>query len=238
MIILIGDNVNTRHNSYSKVSDFMLVFNQVLEKLFVKKNHTINAKLIINQLKERKVDIDKVQEFMNRLPKGEWNLKVFADNIDELNKIFGVSNEQILEYSVTNVDEKDIPEIRWKIIIESLSEYSRFSTEYYDVLKYNVSADLSVAQIKLLNEFMLVFKLIKDTSKDLYDRYKNKKFTKKNIIKVNESRIVLEFFILRILYISLNLKKADNNQFERFAKLLGKERISLLYQKKYMRLFS
>ncbi len=216
----------------------MLVFNQVLEKLFVKKNHTINAKLIINQLKERKVDIDKVQEFMNRLPKGEWNLKVFADNIDELNKIFGVSNEQILEYSVTNVDEKDIPEIRWKIIIESLSEYSRFSTEYYDVLKYNVSADLSVAQIKLLNEFMLVFKLIKDTSKDLYDRYKNKKFTKKNIIKVNESRIVLEFFILRILYISLNLKKADNNQFERFAKLLGKERISLLYQKKYMRLFS
>lgn len=216
----------------------MSVFNGVLEKLFIKKNHTINAKLVIAHLKERKVDIQKVQEFMDQLPEGEWNLKVFSENISELNEIFGVSNEEILEQSVTQVTVSDIPKVRWEVIIESLSEYSRFSTEFYDALKYNVSADLTVSQLKLLNEFMLVFRLIKETSKELYGRFKTRKYSVRNLTEINKTRIVLEFLILRLLYISLNLKNADDTNFEKFAKLLGKERISLIYQKRHLPKFN
>ncbi len=232
------DNVNTQHYSYNKVSDFMSVFNNVLEQLFVKKNHTINAKLVISHLQQRQLDTKKIQSFMTKLPEGEWSVKVFVDNIEELNEIFGLSDQEIVEQAVTELNKEDILQVRWKTIIESLTEYSRFSSEFYDALKYNVASDLSVSQLKLLNEFMLIFKLIKETSVELYDKYRYKKLSKRNVKELNEVRIVLEFFLLRLLYISINIKNADDKKFEEYAKLIGKERISLMYQKKYLPRFS
>ncbi|NQU78618.1 hypothetical protein HQ545_02515 [Candidatus Woesearchaeota archaeon] len=175
---------------------------------------------------------------MSKLPEGEWSVNVFVDNIEELNEIFGLSDQEIVQQAVTELGKEDIPQVRWKIVIESLTEYSRFSTEFYDALKYNISSDLSVSQLKLLNEFMLTFKIIKKTSVELYDKFRNRKLSQRNIRELNKVRVVLEFFILRLLYISINLKNTDDKKFEQYAKLLGKERIALMYQKAYLPKFS
>jgi len=222
----------------SRVNEFMSIFRLVLDKLFVQKDHKINAHIIINKLKEKKINVDQINGFMSKLPEGQWNLKIFLDNAKELNDIFGISDEDIVEYSVDNLSKEEIIKTRWKVLVESMLEYSQFATEFYDALKYNDSADLSQSQIKLLNEFMMTFKLIKRDSKKLYDSYCNKRLSESTMKKFNTARIHLEFLLLRILYISLNLKEASDKKFETFAKLLGTERVSLDYQKGMMPRFN
>ena len=217
-------------NMHSKVNEFMSIFRVVLDKLFVQKQHKLNAQIIINELKQKEIDFDKIKSFMDKLPAGEWNLKIFIDNIPSINEIFGISDEDIINYSVTKVNKQGIEHIRWEILVESMLENSKFSNEFYDALKYNGSSELSISQIKLLNELMMVFKLIKDKSKEIYDKFNHKKLTKPALNRLNLERLPIEYLILRILYIFLNLKDADDKKFAYFARLLGTERIALAYQ--------
>lgn len=215
----------------NKINGFMILFRLILEKLFVQKDQKINALLVINELKKREIDVDKIKEFMKSLPEGEWNIKIFIDNLEELNEIFGVSDEEIRKYSINNPTSQDIINVRKQILIESMLEYAQFSKEFYDSLKFNNSDHLSLAHIELLNEFMMVFKFIRDNSEELYKRYKDKKVSMVNFNKFNIIRLPIEYLLLRIVYISLNLNNANEDKLREFAELLGKERISLQYQK-------
>ncbi|MCK4670255.1 MAG: hypothetical protein KAT43_03550 [Nanoarchaeota archaeon] len=213
----------------SKVNGFMSIFNFVLDKLFIQKTSKLNVTIVLNEIKKREIDLKKIQEFMDTLPDGEWNLKIFVDNIEKLSEIFGVSDEDILQYSVEPLHKKDMSKFKWELLISSMLEYSKFATQFYDALKYNKSGGLSLSRIKLLNEMMKVFKLIKEVSKEIYERYHEKQLTPGGLKKFNELILPLEFLMLRILYISLNLQEANDDKFGYFAKLLGTERIVLLY---------
>ena len=100
-------------------------------------------------------------------PEEQWNLKIFFKNIDKLNELFGISDELIRKCSVEELTNKNIQEIRWKVLVDSMLEYSKFAKEFYDALKYNETSDMSISEIKLLNEIMLVFKYIQEQSKEL-----------------------------------------------------------------------
>ncbi|MBS3125211.1 hypothetical protein J4211_03080 [Candidatus Woesearchaeota archaeon] len=212
------------------VEPFVSVFRTVFEKLFVDKNEKINAVVILNQLKEEKIDIQKLKQFFSKLPDGEWSLKIFFDHTNEINEVFLLSDEYIKKYAVTNVSAADIENIRWEILLESMLEYSKFSNELYDALKYN-KAHLSQARLRLLNELMLIFKYTKEQSKVIYEKFKNQKFSSKTLIKFNQYRIAIEFLMLRILYVLLHLADADDKTISHYAELVGKQRISLLTQK-------
>ncbi|MBS3114439.1 hypothetical protein J4448_05030 [Candidatus Woesearchaeota archaeon] len=223
------DSLNSDQFS-SKVEEFMSTVRTYLDKLFIEKDHSINAKLVLNELKRRNIDIEKLNEFMKTLPEEQWNLKIFFKNIDKLNELFGISDELIRKCSVEELTNKNIQEIRWKVLVDSMLEYSKFAKEFYDALKYNETSDMSISEIKLLNEIMLVFKYIQEQSKELYNKYKDIKLSSFTILKFNETRIPIEYFLLRIIYIFMHLDKAKDKKFEYFAKLLGSERISVLYQ--------
>jgi hypothetical protein len=77
---------------------------------------------------------------------------------------------------------------------------------------------------------MMTFDIIKKDSTALYKKFNNKKYNKSIQNKFNLSRIPLEFLMLRILYIIINLKDAKDKEYEYYAKLLNIERISLTYQ--------
>jgi hypothetical protein len=220
-----------KENISSNVDAFMLIFRGVLEKLFVYRENNINADMVLNELKEKKIDIKKVEEFFQTLPKEEWNIKTFLDNIPKINEIFGISDEEIKACCVTKVTERDLLNIRFKVIVNSMLEYSRFSNEFYDALKYNITDDLSISRMKLLNEMMLIFKYIRDNSKEIYSHFEKRRYNLRDMGKLNLNRLPLEFLLLRILYVSINLRDAEDSKLEYFAKLLGKERISLVYQK-------
>ncbi len=213
------------------VNDFMSTFRTVLDSFFVKKDHTINAQLVMNELKQKKINIEQIKIFLDTLPKEEWSIKTFLDNIEKLNDFFGISDEEINKWSVNQLNEKDVLEIRFRVVVESMIEYTRFASEFYDALKYNTNNQLSMAKIKLLNELMMVFKYIKEQSKMISEHFKNRKYSIKNLNDLNVARLPIEFLVLRILYISMNLAKSNDKMIVHYAELLSKERISLIYQK-------
>lgn len=231
-------NLNVEDKIRNKVPEFMYVFRDVLEKIFVQKDYSINAKIIVQELKHKNIDIIKLKKFMEKLPDGQWNLKIFLDNIEDINTIFGISNEEITKLNIEEIDEKDLPQLKWSMLIEMMTEYSRFSTEFYDALKYNETGGLSISQLKLLNEVTLTFKLIKEISSELYKQYGKKKLSSSNLENFNKERLIIEYLFLRLVYISMNIEKANDEKFEKFARLLGMERISLTYQVTYKKLYN
>lgn len=233
---MVGCVVNNR--VYSKVDDFMSIFRIVLDKLFIEKDNSVNAKIVMAKLKEKEISIDKVKAVFSAFPEGEWNIKVFLDNVEKLNEVWGISDEEIRGYCVSEVSAKDVVAVRYRMLIDSMVEYSKFSTEFYDALKYNNVNGLSVARLKLLNEFMLVFSYLKKLSEQIYKTFEHKKFSEDNLNKLNKYRLPIEFLMLRVLYVSINLKDANDTTCQGFAELLGKERISLMYQKAIIPKFS
>ena len=219
----------------TNIDKFVSVFRYIFDAMFVKNDYNIiHANVVLGKLKERELDIKKIESFLAKLPEGQWNFKIFLDNLDELNKIFGISDEYIMKNSTMPTKKGDINNIRWEIILQALVDYTKFSNEFYDAFKYNNNDKLSTAQIKLLNELMLIFKYIKESSKYLYENYSHKKYSQRIFEELNEDRAIIEYFLLRILYVSLNLKKTDNKRIENYAKLLGKERISITTKKMFM----
>lgn len=224
-------NITNIEGSISKTNEFMSVFRIILDNLFAKNDYTMDAKVILQTLKEKEIDSNKIKLFLNSLPEGQWNIKTFLNNIEKINELFGVSDETILECGLKKYTKTDLEKVKWQLLLESELDYSKFSNEFYDALKYNNSTNLSISKLKLLNEMMMTFKLIKEESKRLYNKYKDTTPSTKKLSNFNSVRIPSEFLILRILYIFMNLKDANEEKINQFAQLLAIERISVMYQK-------
>jgi len=209
-----------------KVHVFIDIYRNFLDKLFLGNQHRINATVISQQLKNKEIDIIKVKEFLGKLPEGQWEIKTFIDNLEGLNEIFGISDDEIHKASVYKINKRDVVKVRWHMIVDSMTEYSKFSSEFYDALKYN-KAKLTVGRLKLMNELMKIFKYIKETSSKLFQEYENKQYSKTNLRRFNSQRIAIEFFMLRLLYLFMNMKN-DEEYFLKYSKLLGLERISIV----------
>lgn len=218
-------------NLHGNVNNFLSIFGFIFEKMFVKKDFQLDSEVVLRELQKRELDVIQLKYFMDKLPSGEWTLKIFIDNIESLTHLFGISDEFIRKCFIKNKTDAEIDQIKWQVLANSMLEYTKFSNEYYDALKYNNSSGLSISKIKLLNELMMTFKLIKEKSKELYEKYHNKKYSKTHIQSFNLEKLPIEFLVLRMLYIALNIKDASNEKLEELAKLLSLERISLIYHK-------
>ena len=214
-----------------QVEDYFSSFNSIFYKLFNNKSDNINALIILEKLKEKKIDIHKLETFIMSLPEERWNIELIENKINEINDIFGITNEEIKVLCVNEVKEKDIINIKWDLLVLSLLESSKYSNEYYDSLKYNQNANLSLIKIKLLNELMLVFKFLKESSSASYDKFKNRKYSKKNIMLLNPRLFQINLLWMRVLYVLFNLKDTNNKKTESLIRVLSEDRISLSHQK-------
>ena len=105
----------------TNIDKFVSVFRYIFDAMFVKNDYNIiNANVVLGKLKERELDIKKIESFLAKLPEGQWNFKIFLDNLDELNKIFGISDEYIMKNSTMPTKKGDINNIRWEIILQAL----------------------------------------------------------------------------------------------------------------------
>ncbi len=220
-----------RDSILEQVEDYFSSFSFIFDKLFNDKSDNINALIILEKLKEKKIDIHKLENFIMSLPEERWTIELIENKINEINDIFGITNEEIKVHCVNEVRDKDIINIKWDLSVLSLLESSRYSNEYYDSLKYNQSANLSLIKIKLLNELMLVFKFLKESSSASYEKFKNRKYSKKNIGLLNPRLFQIDLLWMRVLYVLFNLKDTDNNKTEKLIKVLSEDRISLSHQK-------
>ena len=220
-----------RDSILEQVEDYFSSFSFIFDKLFNDKSDNINALIILEKLKEKKIDIYKLENFIMSLPEERWTIELIENKINEINDIFGITNEEIKVHCVNEVRDKDIINIKWDLSVLSLLESSRYSNEYYDSLKYNQSANLSLIKIKLLNELMLVFKFLKESSSASYEKFKNRKYSKKNIGLLNPRLFQIDLLWMRVLYVLFNLKDTDNNKTEKLIKVLSEDRISLSHQK-------
>ncbi|MFC1774724.1 hypothetical protein ACFLZN_00220 [Nanoarchaeota archaeon] len=214
----------------SKMEGFLSLFRPWLDLAFSNKDYDINAQEVMQQLSEKKINTDKLKEFIQNLPVGEWDFSIFESNIKSLNELFGVSNEEIQGCVTYACDKEDYDEIRWRILLSSLLESSSLSKEFFDILKYHSEEIVAPSKLKLMNEVMLTFKLIHEQSKDVHKKFQGKAFSQNNLNKLNFARLPIEFLALRALYVFMHLSTASDKEIISFAELLAKERIGLSYQ--------
>ncbi|MBD3259399.1 hypothetical protein GF371_02085 [Candidatus Woesearchaeota archaeon] len=215
----------------TQIERYFSTFGFIFDKFFNSRSQKINAVVVLQKLKEKTVDLQKVEAFFSSLPADRWTINTIAKKSEEINELFGMSNEEIRGHCVTEVNDKDLINLKWELQVQSMLESAKFANEYYDALKSNQNPNLSEVKMKLLNELMLVFKYIKDSSKKIFDRYEHAKYNKRNINQFNLLRFPIELLWMRTLYVLFNLKDADEKKIEELTRILATERISISHQK-------
>ncbi len=214
------------------VERYFSAFGFILDKFFKSTNQKVNAIVVLEKLKEKTVDPNKLKTFLDSLPEGRWTIQVIKEKAEQINNLFGISEDEIRKHCVTKVNETDLEVLKWELNIQSMLESSKYANQYYDALKYNQSSKLSMPKMRLLNELMQTFTYIKDHSKKAYDIYENARYSKSQLEKFNSLRFLVDFLWLRVLYVLFNLSDADDEKINRLTRILSMERISVSRQKK------
>lgn len=216
----------------NSVEKYFSSFGFIFDKFFQNKDLKIDAEIVLHKIKGKTIDIEKLKSFLSDLPSEQWTIDVITSRVDEINSLFGITDEEILKHCVRDISEKELETVRWNILVLSMLESSKFANEYYDALKYNQNTKISFQKMKLLTELMMVFKYIKENSKKIYEKFEHANYNKKNLDKFNLIRFSIELLWMRILFIFFNLKEASDKKIEKFTEVLAKERISIAYQKR------
>jgi len=185
----------------------------------------------IQKEKEKKVDADKIKNFFKSMPDDRWSISLLNDRADELNSVFGISDNEVTKHCVTEVNKLDLNLIKWDLEKMSLQESAKFASEYYDAFKYNQNENLSINKIKLLNELMLTFKYIKENSNIIYSKFETRKYSDSAVSKFRIMSLPLVLLWLRILHVMFRVQSVKDTDIVKFVRLLSMERISISYQK-------
>jgi len=215
----------------SEIESFFSMFGTVFERFFNSNDPKLNAMIILEKLKDKYVNPSKLQEFLDSLPEDRWSVKTISERQKSLAELFGISNEEIREQCISKVNEQDIAAIKWEMNVLSMLDSATFAAQYYDALKYNQNPKLSLAKMKMMNELLLVFKYLKDSSKKIYEKYEHKKYNKRLESEFHSIKFGIDLLWIRILYVLFNLNNADNAKIDKLRSILAHERISLAHQK-------
>jgi len=196
-------------------------FRNILIKEFI--NPKVNAEVILQGIKDLKVDKAKIISKIKNLSEDEWSLNYLIDVLKELDSIMGVDDEFLRKNALDELDDKNLLEVKWELMKRMMVDYTRFSKEFYDSLKYSQNSSLSKEKYLLMIELMEALLKIHITCKELKDKFHNKTFNKTSFNKFMKSRMAVEHILLRINFILLNMDKKD--KLEHYTKVLSLELI-------------
>jgi hypothetical protein len=216
-----------------QINSYFSGFGTLFNNFFNNKNPKLNATLVLQKIKEKKIDPEKLKNFLDSMPNDRWSVEFLLNKSDELNALFGLSESEIAKHCITEVSKTDMKSIKWELQKMSLQESAKYANEYYDAFKYNQNEKLSINKMKLVNELMLTFKLIKENSNKISNQYENAKANDRIIRKFNLMAFPLELLWLRILFVMFKLQNATNQDIDKLTRILSMERISIGYQKIY-----
>ncbi len=217
----------------NSVEGYLSMFGYLLDNYFVNKNYKANALITLQKVKDRKIDPKKIESFIRSLPDDIWTAKIIFEKMTKVDELFKITDEDILSSCVDNLKEKDIIKVKWELLKEVMLDYSKYANQFYDAMKYTDLSNLPRAKIMLTDEMMITFRTIKDSSKTIYNKFDNQKYSVKKMRELNNLRMPLEFLWMRILYILFNIQNASENKIREFRKLLSMERSSLDTTKRF-----
>lgn len=203
--------------------DWFLGIRNILDNTFfrTKVDHKLNSKIILHEIKNIQFDKEKVISIIKNLSEEEWSLKYVENTLKELDQLFGISDEFIKKNAVDELKAKDLLEIKWEIMNSMMLDYAKFSKEFYDTLKYSENHKLEKEKRLLMLNLMEAFDKINKSSKDLIDRFYNKRFNKNSLKKFIDTRICIEHLMLRIYFILLNIE--NENKLKKYREVLSNE---------------
>lgn len=213
------------------VSGFMGGLRSVFSDYFKPDTAEINASLVIERMKQKQFDTEKLSILFKKLPEGKWSVQTLLIHLSDLTDIFGMTDEELESISVSDASLSDL---KWHLNIKMLQEHKKFSKEFYDLLKYNTQT-LSEEQLSLLTELMSVFKFIQESSQELLVKYENKKPSHKRLFELVNHRIPMEFLLLRVLFIFMHMQE---DKLEEYSDILREERLSVSTDKVQLPRFS
>ncbi len=195
----------------------------VLENTFINIDHKANAEIILHELKQVDINQEEMVTFIKKLPEHEWESKFLLEKLNEMNDLLGFSEDFIKKYAVNELNKQDLNEVKWEILKKTTMSYAKFSKEFYDSLKYAQSKNMSESRYKLMIELMKALDVIYDSSKELVDRYFQKKYHPSSYKRYMNTRFGIEHLLLRVFYVLLN---SDNEKkIDSFRKVLAAERV-------------
>lgn len=181
----------------------------VFEKSFIDSNNEVNAQVILQKIKTIKVDQNLLTTKIKNLSDNYWSQKYFLNTLKEFDEIIGISDDFIRKNAVTKVTDAELKEIKWRIMTEIMVDYSKYTKEFYDSLKYSQNTDMDFNRHRLMITIMDALKVVNDSAKTLVDKYFNKKFNVNSFKKFVDSRLAIEQLMLRIYFIMLNIDQKD-----------------------------
>ncbi len=196
-------------------------FRTVIEKSFIKVNYKVNAVVILQKIKTLDIDKDKIVLKIKNLSEDEWSYKYLVSTLKELDEIMKISDDFLRKHAVQELQGRDLTEVKWEIMKGMLTDYAKFTKEFYDSLKYSQNSKLGRKRYLLMIELMNALKKIYDASKQLIDKFSQKKYNKTSFKKFMSTRIALEHLLLRVFYILLNIDKEEN--FIKYRDVLSRE---------------
>jgi len=213
------------------VSGFMGGLRSVFSDYFKPDTAEITASLVIEKMKQKQFDTEKLSQLFKKLPEGKWSVQTLLIHLSDFTDIFGMTDEELESIAVSDTSLSDL---KWHLNIKMLQEHKKFSKEFYDLLRYN-SQTLTEEQLSLLTELMSVFAFIQETSEQLLTRYENKKPSSKKLRDLVIHRIPMEFLLLRVLFIFMHMQE---DKLEQYSDILREERLSVSTNKVQLPRFS
>jgi len=184
---------------------------EIFSNIFINKkpklSHQLNAELIINAIKSKDIDKKKYIQIIRNLPEEQWSFKEFQNISEKLNSLLGLSDDYLKENAYETLEGNDLIEVKWELEKIILRDYSKFSKELYDLLKYSKNPNLDRNMSMLMITLMRTLKVIHETSSSLFQKYYLKKYNASSYKKIVISRQPLEHLLLRIMFILLNIEK-------------------------------
>lgn len=184
-------------------------FREILETSFINADHKANADILLQAIKTKEVDSEKIVSKIKNLSEDEWSLKYVLEQLNELNDLLGISDKFLKEHAVTDMNDSDFKEVKWELMKRVVRDYSKFSKEFYDSLKYSRNTTLDRDTRMLMLAIMEALQKVHEASKALTDKYFHKKFNATSLKKFMDVRMPMEQLLFRVYFILLNMDKTE-----------------------------
>lgn len=196
-------------------------FRGILEKSFIHVDYKLNAKLILQEIKNIDADVEVLADKIRMLSEDEWSTNYVQLTLQEMDSELQISDEFLQQHAVHELNQQDLLEVKWELMKAIVRKYATFTKEFYDSLKYSQNQNLTPQRYGLMMELMSALKKIHEVSKKLTTSYSQKKFNKKSFIKFSKQKIAIEHLLLRVFYILLNINQEE--KLDKYRNVLSKE---------------
>lgn len=189
--------------------DWFSCLRDVFKQSFISPRVNVNSVVILAKIKNIDIDKSLITSKIKDLKEDYWSPEYFITILNEFDEIVGISDDFLKSNAVTELSISDLKELKWDLMNDLMIDYSKFTKEFYDSLKYSQSTNLKVNKHRLMIAIMDALNIVHDGSKELTQKYSNKRFNNSSYKKFISSRLAMEHIMLRIYFIMLNINNKD-----------------------------